>query len=161
MSGTLYGLTLVAALSCGLVAGVFFAFSTFVMAALRQVAPAEGIRVMQTINRTVLTPLFMAPLFGGGLLCLGLGIWAVVSPDDDAAPWVLAGAALYVVGTVGVTMVANVPRNNALDALDPQAVDASARWRELASGWTAWNHVRTLAALAAAALFTVALTVSS
>ncbi len=49
-------LTFVAALGCGLVAGVFFAFSTFVMKALGRVPSAAGISVMQSINATVLTP---------------------------------------------------------------------------------------------------------
>ena len=56
MSGVLYAATLVTALGCGLVAGVFFAFSTFVMAALRRLKPEEGIAAMQSINILAVTP---------------------------------------------------------------------------------------------------------
>ncbi len=161
MSGTLYGLTLTAALGCGLVAGVFFAFATFVMAALRQLEPARGIEAMQAINRTAPTPIFMTALFGTALLCAGLGIWAITSLGDDAAPLVLAGAALYVGGAAVTTIAANVPLNDALAALDPHSAEAPARWSEFVDRWTAWNHVRTVLPLAAAALMTVALGVGS
>ena len=43
MSGVPYAVTLVTAVGCGLVAGVFFAFSTFVMPALRRVTPSGGV----------------------------------------------------------------------------------------------------------------------
>ena len=39
----LIALTLVTALGCGLAAGIFFAFSTFVMKALARIPSAQGI----------------------------------------------------------------------------------------------------------------------
>ena len=74
-----------------------------------------------------------------------------------AQPAEMAGAALYLVGTVGVTMAYNVPRNNALAELDPQHPDTAARWSEYVSSWTAGNSVRAACALLAAAAFIVAL----
>ena len=72
---------------------------------------------------------------------------------------VLAGCVLYLVGTVGVTMVCNVPLNNRLAKLHPRDAGAGAYWVKYVTRWTAWNHVRTSAALAAAALLTVALSI--
>jgi uncharacterized membrane protein len=72
---------------------------------------------------------------------------------------VLAGCVLYLVGTIGVTMARNVPLNNRLARLHPQSADAAAYWAKYVTRWTAWNHVRTIAALAAAALLTIALSV--
>ena len=46
----LFALTLFAALGCGLIAGVFFAFSTFVMKALARLPSGEGMAAMQSIN---------------------------------------------------------------------------------------------------------------
>ena len=43
-------LTFIAALGSGLVAGIFFAFSNFVMKALARVPPAQGVAAMQSIN---------------------------------------------------------------------------------------------------------------
>ena len=72
---------------------------------------------------------------------------------------VLAGGALYLLGTIGVTVACNVPLINRLATLHPQGADASDYWAKYVTTWTAWNHVRTIAALAAAALLTVALSV--
>jgi uncharacterized membrane protein len=67
----------------------------------------------------------------------------------------LGGGLAYLLGAFLVTIVANVPRNDALAALDPGSVNAAAEWMRYLSEWTTWNHVRTAAALAAAALLTV------
>ena len=69
----------------------------------------------------------------------------------------LAGGALYIVGTIGVTIARNVPLNDRLAKLQPQGSDATSRWEEYVTKWTAWNHVRVAAALGAAALLTIAL----
>ena len=50
MSGVPYVATLATTLGCGLNAGVFFAFSTFVMPALKRLPAAQGIAAMQSIN---------------------------------------------------------------------------------------------------------------
>ncbi len=60
----LFALKLFSALGCGLMAGVFFAFSTFVMNALARLQPTQGIAAMQSINITVINPLFMAAFLG-------------------------------------------------------------------------------------------------
>jgi uncharacterized membrane protein len=65
-------LTFVSALGCGLMAGVFFAFSAFVMKALSRLPAAQGIAAMQSINVAAITPLFMAALFGTAVACLVL-----------------------------------------------------------------------------------------
>ena len=62
--GLVFALTLIAALGSGLMAGVFFAFSSFVMTALARLAPAPGIAAMQSINVVVINPLFMAGFLG-------------------------------------------------------------------------------------------------
>jgi uncharacterized membrane protein len=73
------------------------------------------------------------------------------------APCLLAGSVLYLVGTVLVTILFNVPRNNALGVLAPASSEAEKLWVSYLFSWTAWNHVRTIAALVAAVLFSIAL----
>ena len=157
MTGVYYAATLATALGCGLIAGVFFAFSTFVMPALRRLTPERGIAAMQSINVLALTPVFMAALFGTAAASLGLVVWAVISWGERPAALVIAGCVLYLVGTIGVTIACNVPLNDGLATLLPQGADAADRWNEYVTKWTAWNHVRTVAALAAAAMLTAAL----
>lgn len=56
-----------------------------------------------------------------------------------------------------MTIVFNVPLNNSLASVMPTDPDGATRWTEYVASWTTWNHVRTAAALAAAASLTVAL----
>ena len=65
----------------------------------------------------------------------------------------LAGGALYVLGMFVVTVVRNVPLNNALEAADPSSPDGAAIWSRYLREWTTWNHVRTIASTAACAAF--------
>jgi uncharacterized membrane protein len=148
-------LAFAAALGAGLVAGVFLAFSSFVMAALARLEPACGIAAMQAINRTVLNPLFLGVLLGTALAAVALLPLAALG--QPGAPWFAGGAALYLLGCFGVTVLANVPRNAALARLDPRDPASAAAWDGYLSGWTAWNHIRCAAALGAAALLVAGL----
>jgi len=60
-------------------------------------------------------------------------------------------------GTFLVTIAFNVPLNNSLAAVAPGDLDCPQKWADYLSPWTAWNHVRTAAAPAAAGSFTIAL----
>ena len=157
MTSPLAWAVLAAALGCGLSAGVFFAFSAFVMSALARLPSAQGIAAMQSINKLAVTPAFMAALFGTALACVGLAAWALVGWSQPPAPWVLAGSAVYLAGAIMVTIAANVPLNNGLAAVHPDGTGAVGRWSSYLSRWTAWNHLRSAAALAAAGLLCVAL----
>jgi uncharacterized membrane protein len=157
MTGLLAWVTLGTALGCGLSAGVFFAFSAFVMPALGRLPSGQGIAAMQSINKLAVTPAFMTALFGSALACAGLAAWAGVAWGERPAPWLLAGCILYLTGTIAVTIAANVPLNDALAATRPDGTGAADRWRSYLSRWTAWNHLRAAAALAATGLLTVSL----
>lgn len=157
MSEALFILTLVAVLGCGLIAGVFFAFSAFVMKALVRISPSQGIAAMQSINIVVLNRWFLGAFFGTGIVCVLLVIASAVHWDRPGALWRLVGGALYVIGTLWVTIAFNVPRNNALAAVSPEGAPGAGVWARYVREWTAWNHVRTAAAMAAAASFSLAL----
>jgi uncharacterized membrane protein len=151
--------TLLSALGCGLIAGAFFAFSTFVMKALGNLPPAQGIAAMQSINVVVINPWFLTPFLGTAVLSVLLTFASLMRWHDPRVLYWLAGSVLYFVGTFLVTMLFNVPRNNALAVVAPVtegSVEAARLWISYLSTWTAWNHVRTIAALAAAASFMIA-----
>jgi uncharacterized membrane protein len=154
---SLFILKLFAALGCGLVAGVFFAFSTFVMSALARLQPREAIVAMQSINITAINPLFMLALFGTAAACLFLTISSLLKWQQPNAAYLLIGSLLYLIGTVLVTIVFNVPLNNALAVAKPESVDGANLWARYLTDWTIWNHIRTVTALAAAVLLTIAL----
>ena len=123
---------------------------------LRRLPPAQGLTAMQEINVTAVTPPFMTVFFGTAALCVAVGVGAVVDWNGWASALVLIAAAVYLVGVIGVTAAFNVPRNNALATVDPAASDAAERWRRYDASWTAGNHVRTVACLAAATLLIIA-----
>jgi len=156
-SPLLFILNLLTALGCGLVAGTFFAFSTFVMKSLARLPAHEGIATMQSINVVVLNPWFMTALFGTAFACIVALVFSILRWHESWAVYAFAGALLYLVGSVLVTIVFNVPRNEALATVTPTDAASAELWTTYITGWTAWNHVRTAAALAAAALFSIAL----
>ncbi len=71
--------------------------------------------------------------------------------------YLLVGGALYLVGSLLVTVAFNVPKNEALAARAPTDSNAASLWADYLSAWTAWNHVRTVGSLAAAASLTIGL----
>ena len=152
----LFALTLVAALGCGLMAGVFFAFSAFVMKALARLPVAEGIAAMQSINVAVINPVFLGVFLGTAATCLLVMVASLWQWHSPGTIHVLVGGALYLVGTFFVTMACNVPKNNALASVAPADPDSASLWASYIITWTAWNHTRTAAALAAAAALTMA-----
>jgi len=159
----LFVLTLSSALGCGLMAGFFFAFSACVMNALADLPPAQGIAAMQSINVTVargykvISPWFGAAFFGTAVVCVLQVVSSLVMWYEPGAAYPLVGSLLYLVGTVLVTIMFNVPLNEALAAVEPDSADGAGLWTRYIASWTAWNHVRTAAALAAAASLTIAL----
>ncbi len=152
---------LLSALGCGLIAGAFFAFSTFVMKALGNLPPAQGIAAMQSINVVVINPWFLTIFLGIAMMCVVVGIASALRWHDPGAPYLIAGSLLYVVGTFAVTMLANVPLNTALANVAPDSAEGARLWGRYLTSWTAWNHVRTIAALAAAASLTIALVLNA
>ena len=140
-----------------LMAGVFFAFSTFVMKALERLPAPQGIAAMQSINVAAITPAFMSAFLGTAGACLILAIFSVLRWSGPDAGFLLAGSLLYFLGSFAVTILFNVPLNNSLDAVDPASAEGNRRWARYVRAWTFWNHVRTVAAIAAAAFLMMAL----
>jgi uncharacterized membrane protein len=154
-NNSLATITFIAAIGSGLIAGVFFAFSTFIMSALARLQPPQGIAAMQSINITVINPWFMTAFLGTAVACLFLAVFALLHWHQSSAVYLLVGSLLYLVGTFGVTMVCNVPLNDAVAIAKPDSTEGATLWAKYLVNWTFWNHVRTIAALAAATLFTI------
>src|SRR5687768_13749063 len=89
-----YGLTLLTALGSGLIGGVFFAFSTFVMRALARLPAAAGIAAMQGINVAVINPWFLVPFLGTAVAGVALAVWGVVAWGEGEAGWRAVGGGL-------------------------------------------------------------------
>ena len=148
-------LTLLAAAGSGLVAGTFFAFSSFVMKALGETSGAGGVEAMQRINRVILRSLFMPIFTGTAVVSAILAVWGIFFLGFAHAIVLSAGALLYIVGSFLLTLRRNVPLNTLLDRV--AAGEAGDTWKMYLLRWTQWNHVRTLASLLAMVCFMLAM----
>lgn len=153
----IFTLVFAAAIGCGLVGGIFFAFSSFVMPALGRLPSDQGIAAMNSINVTVINPTFFLAFFGTGLLCLLLVAGSYVWWDQMSGKLILIAGLIYLAGCIGVTIAFNVPLNNALAAVPAATSEAAALWSHYLDRWTTWNTVRTVACVVSAAFFTAAL----
>ncbi len=146
-----------ALLGSALVGGIFFAFSSFIMKALARVPSAEGVTAMQSINVAVLNPSFLGAFLGTAVLSLIAGGLALAGWGRPSASFFLGGAIFYLVGTILVTVLGNVPLNDRLAAVSATDPGAGEVWERYLGRWTVWNHVRTAAAMAAALLHSLGL----
>ncbi|MDH6625476.1 putative membrane protein [Streptomyces sp. LBL] len=158
IDGPYFVLAMVGVMGTGLVAGAFCAFSTFVMRALAALPPAQGVAAMNSINEYAVRAAFMFVFTGSAVVCVVIAVVTFVVWPDEGAVELLVGSALYLFGVFGLTIAANVPRNNALGRLEPGAQEASAYWPTYVREWTMWNHVRTVASAAATVSYALALT---
>ena len=148
---------IIALLGSALIGGVFFAFSSFIMKALSRVPSPEGIAAMQSINVVVLNPSFLGAFMGTAAVSLLVAGLAVMGWGTPSAPWFVAGALLYVVGTFFVTGLGNVPLNDQLASVAAADPASAVIWEHYLDRWTLLNTVRTVAAMSAALMFTVGL----
>ncbi|MEX0320546.1 MAG: DUF1772 domain-containing protein [Puniceicoccaceae bacterium] len=146
-------LVLVALLGSGLIAGVLYAFSGAVMSALGRIPSAEGIRAMQSINSTIINPLFMLSFIGTAIVSTAVVVFGILGHLGESSIWFSSASLLYIIGTFIITVVGNVPMNEKLDTVNPESGDAY--WRIYLSKWTRLNHFRTICALTACALFAI------
>jgi uncharacterized membrane protein len=147
------GLLWFSAIGCGLLAGIYFAFSTFIMTALGRIAQPSGTMAMNAINVVIVQSLFMPLFIGTTLSSLVLAITAVLRWGQPGASAMLVGGVLYVIGMFVCTAVIHVPMNDALAAVDPASSEAASLCARYLTDWTLWNHVRTVSSTLAFALF--------
>lgn len=146
-----------AAIGSGLVAGIFFAFSTFIMTAFFRIPAEQGIAAMNSINVTIVRSPFMALFVPTAILCLVISVLALINWRGGASGLMLAGAALYLLASFVSTIVFNVPMNDALEKVSGNGPQAAELWATYLRDWTWWNHVRTIASLLASVAFVRAL----
>lgn len=143
-----FGITYATAIGSGLMAGLFSMFSLFVMRALDALPTPQGIAAMQSINRKILNPIFLLTFAGVGIAAVGLAIYGLFRLDGAVTWWLVTAAIAYGVGVFMLTGGYHVPRNDKLDALDPETAEAARYWADYVKSWTAMNHVRAAGSIA-------------
>lgn len=147
-----------AAIGSGVMAGIYFTFSSFVMRSLEKLPRADGVAAMQSINRVILSSSFMPLFVGSTVLSASLAVWSLFRWGQHGSWAMLAGGMIYVLGMFVCTAAFNVPLNNTLDAVDPSSAEAGMVWSDYLHRWTRFNHLRTVASALACGLFIAAVT---
>ncbi|MES9972311.1 MAG: anthrone oxygenase family protein [Candidatus Thiodiazotropha sp.] len=134
-------LVVAAIAGAGVITGLLFAFSNFVMRALAELQPDQGMFAMQQINEKIINPLFLLFFLGTPLLCLIIAGHSLMQLNDTHDLLLLAGSIGYLIGPFGITLRRNVPLNDELAVLQP--AEGAHEWSRYQVNWQRWNHIRT------------------
>lgn len=141
-----------AVLSTGLMAGIYFAFSVFIMSAFKTIPDTSAAIAMNAINKVIVKSAFMPVFFGSSLLAIVLVFLAL---DGERAGLIMLAGGVYILGMLLCTVLFNVPLNNRL--LKASFENQPGVWRNYVIEWTRWNHVRSISSLLAFILYVLAL----
>jgi len=125
----------------GIVTGLLFAFSNFIMRALADLPLDKGMFVMQRINEKIINPVFLVLFLGTPVLCSVIAVSSGQNINEPGSLFLLVGALAYIIGPFGITVLFNVPLNNLLARTDVS--DADEFWPMYQRRWQWWNHLRT------------------
>jgi uncharacterized membrane protein len=153
-------LTLASLTGTALMGGVFYAFATAIMASLQRMPAGQGAAAMNLISARIQNPLFLLIFMGTALVSLALAVLAVVK-DSPGKWWLVAGAALYVVGVIVVSFSINIRLNDSLAAVDPNTAAGRAEWVNYLAKWNPANNVRAVTCTLAVVAFGLALQAGS
>ena len=144
---------IITVVTTGLIAGLFYSWSCSVTLGLARVSDNTYVEAFQQMNRAILNPAFFV-IFLGTAILLPVSVWLNYTPGTNTRFWWLVGAsAFYLMGVFGVTMVGNVPMNDALDKFQLASATAQEISAQRAVFEVRWNNLN----LVRAACATIAL----
>lgn len=145
------GLMSLAMLLSAAIFGFFYAWVCSTLWGLDRIDPRVAIEAMQGMNASVRNVVF-APAFFGTPFAMGaaaLALWRM--GFARASVWFGLGGAVYFTLGMLLTMLVNVPMNEALAQVVVPADRAAAQeiWQSYSKDWKIWNAVRTVTSGAA------------
>lgn len=144
------------ALWSAIVGGNFSAFSEFVMPALKRTEPAGGIEAMQHINRDVMKTQFVAGILSIAVFSSIFALYSLFVFEGAALVTLILAPLVYLPSVFLVTMLGNVPMNNALARVDHGSLDARIYWEKYTRNWALFNHARSLGSVLTSGLYLIA-----
>ena len=139
----------------GLMAGIYFSFSVFIMKSFSMLPGVVAATAMNKINDVIVNTAFLPVFVSSTLWFFGLIIWSIADWQGLKSQLVIAAAVIYIVGMFSVTAFGNVPLNNALRSSANDEMSLVTNWRKYLKLWTRLNHIRTLSCIAACTLLTL------
>jgi len=145
----------------GIVSGIFFAFSDFIMRSFATAPPSSGIDAMTEINRKVYRSVFLHGIWSVALLSIAMIYAGLTRINNPESIWLILGGSSYLLGVMCVSILFNIPMNHKLDSLastfeDPANPRAQKYWSSYLTQWTYWNHVRSATAVLSTLCFLIA-----
>lgn len=137
---------LLSLLSTGAIFGFFYAYACSAMWGLDATPPQAAIAAMQGINAQVRNAAFFPAFFlTPVLLALTAGLSWGAGRGGARLPFA-AAALVYLIGGMGLTLLANVPMNEALAQVTVPAEPEEAQrlWDAYSGPWQVWNATRTV-----------------
>jgi len=140
-------LALLSLLLTGAIFGFFYAWVCSTMWGLDAADPETAIKAMQAMNASVRNGVFAPAFFATPLVSFATGLVAWSVGARPAALWFTLAGVVYLFGGMILTMVVNVPMNQALALVEtPLTKEAAlAVWTEYSAPWQLWNIIRTIA----------------
>ena len=136
---------------CSLVAGFLFAFAIVVMPGLGRLDDLAFLRSFRSIDGIIQRnqPLFLMVWVGSALTLIAAAALGLSALEGSAQIALVATTLLYLLGVQAPTIAINIPLNNAIQKLNPAAIDGAVARRaraEFEAEWNRWNLVRTICA---------------
>lgn len=131
----------------GLSAGFFYAWEVSVIPGTIKVSTSTYLETMQQINREIINPKFFIGFFGS-LVFLVLSTYLQFNDSNNGSFAILfAATSIYLIGTVGVTGLGNVPLNDMLDAIQLESLNPKQLEDLRLSYELKWNRLHTIRTL--------------
>jgi len=136
----------IAVLFGGAIFGFFFAWVCSTMWGLDAADPRVAIASMQAMNDSVRNPVFFPIFFLTPVVSLGAALFARRHGNRRSERLFAAAAAVYFLGGMMLTMLANVPMNEELaTVVVPESREAAqVIWNDYSTTWQVWNITRTV-----------------
>ena len=134
----------------GLSAGLFYAWSVSVIPGTRKVDDLTYLETMQSINKAIINPAFFL-IFFGSIMFLSIASIYQFNTGKTAFWFMFTASVIYLIGTLGVTALGNVPLNNQLASLNLNEISSQKvlEFRNYyESKWNRLHIIRTIFAVA-------------
>ena len=137
---------LTALLFSGAIFGFFYAWICSTMWGLDATDPGTAIAAMQAMNASVRNAVFAPAFFGTPFVMWLAALMAWKIRNTPASLAFAAGGLVYAGGGMLLTMIVNVPMNEALaEIMVPTDIEsARAIWTAYSSDWQVYNVIRTV-----------------
>jgi len=138
-------------------AGLFYAWVVSVIPGTKKIPDQAYLETMQSINLEILNVGFFCIFFGAFILLVTSTILQFETHVGGVFYYTLAATVIYGIGTIGVTMLGNVPLNNMLEAVNLSSLSAK-EFHEVRLAYEGrWNNLNLLRTIAAVSSFVLAL----